>query len=126
MRLQEWASALDAISPGESSPVSQLPLYGLPVAIKEDHDVEGMSTTLGFAKNLYKPVRESAVLVKILLNLGAIPFVKTNVPQSLFSNGSDNPIFGTTLNCLNVNLAPGGSSSGSACLVAAGHFHEIT
>lgn len=102
-----------------------LPLHGLPVAIKEDHNVEGMDTTLGFAKNLYKPVKGSAVLVKILLKLGAVPFIKTNVPQSLYSNGSDNPIFGTTLNCLNTKLSPAGSSSGSACIVAAGLFYSL-
>lgn len=100
---------------------TKLPLHGLPVAIKDDHDVEGLDSTLGFAKNLYKPAAESAVLIKTLIKLGAVPFLKTNVPQSLLSNGEDNPIFGTTLNSWNTKLAPGGSSSGSASIVAAGN-----
>ncbi|ODM93445.1 Fatty-acid amide hydrolase 1 [Orchesella cincta] len=130
----EWASKLDAIA-SNSNPIITGPLHGLPVAIKDDHDVEGMDTTMGFAKNLYKPVKESAVLVKILLKLGALPFVKTNVPQSIFSNGSDNPIFGTSLNCLNAKLSPAGSSSGGAVFATGSdlggslrtpaHFHGI-
>lgn len=113
--LKDWASALDSRTSGPP-----LPLHGLPVAVKDDHNVEGLDSTLGFAKNLYQPARESAALVKILLKLGAVPFAKTNVPQSLFSSGNDNPIFGSTLNAHNPDLAPGGSSSGSGCIVAAG------
>lgn len=38
---------------------------------------------LGFVKNIDKPVAEDSVLVQVLKRQGAIPFVKTNVPQSL-------------------------------------------
>jgi fatty acid amide hydrolase len=96
------------------------PLHGLPVCIKDDTNVEGMDSTLGYAKNLYKPATDSAVLVKALKDLGAVPFCKTNVPQTLVSFASDNPIFGKTLNCNNPKMAPGGSSSGTGCLVGAG------
>lgn len=79
-----------------------------------------MDTTHGFAKRLYKPASESAVIVKILQDLGAVPFCKTNIPQTLFTFGSDNPVFGTTTNCHNNKLSPGGSSSGTGALVGAG------
>ena len=79
-----------------------------------------MDTVIGCSKNLYKPQAESAVIVKVLKDLGAIPFCKTNVPQTGCSYGSHNPIYGTTLNPLNKSLSPGGSSSGTACLVAGG------
>ncbi len=96
------------------------PLHGLPVAIKDDQDLEGMDTTMGFAKNLNKPAKESAVIVKVLMNLGAVPFCKTNLPQSILSFGSDNPIYGIVKNGLRASLAPGGSSSGSGSLVGGG------
>jgi len=64
------------------------PLHGVPFCVKDDTDVVGLDSTLGLANRLYKPAMESAVIVKVLQDLGAIPFVKTNVPQTLFSNGS--------------------------------------
>ncbi|CAG7819687.1 unnamed protein product, partial [Allacma fusca] len=79
-----------------------------------------MDSTLGYSKLLYHAARNSAVIVKTFEDLGAVPFCKTNVPQTLASIGSDNPIFGETLNPLNTHLAPGGSTSGTACMVAAG------
>ena len=53
---------------------------------------------------------------------GGVPFSRTNIPQSLFSFGSENPVFGTTLNpwFSERKMAPGGSSSGTGSLVAAG------
>ncbi|CAL8085987.1 unnamed protein product [Orchesella dallaii] len=110
----EWASKLDALGSVAG------PLHGLPIAVKEDHDIEGMDTTMGFAKLLYKPAKENATLVKILLKLGAVPFCKVNLPQSIFSIGSENPIYGQTLNSINAKLGPGGSSSGSGSIVAGG------
>jgi Asp-tRNA(Asn)/Glu-tRNA(Gln) amidotransferase A subunit family amidase len=82
--------------------------------------VRGLDSTLGFTRNLYNPSKESSVIVQSLESLGAIPFCITNVPQSCASFGSGNPVFGTTLNPLNKKLGPGGSSSGTGCLIAAG------
>lgn len=96
------------------------PLHGVPVAIKDDHDVVEMDSTLGFAKNLYKPASKNSVPVQILIDLGAVPFCKTNVPQALASINSDNPVYGTTYNALDKTASPGGSSGGSGCVVAAG------
>jgi Asp-tRNA(Asn)/Glu-tRNA(Gln) amidotransferase A subunit family amidase len=99
------------------------PLHGIPFAVKDDTFVAGMDSTFGFSCLLYKPSEKSAVMVQILESLGAVPFCRTNLPQGCLSVGSDNPIFGQTLNPLNKKLSPGGSSSGSACLVAAGACH---
>ena len=120
------------------------PLHGLPVSIKDNCDVMGMDSTLGLGKRLYKPAGDHAVLVKVLMDLGAVPFCKTNVPQTLlrliiptscidfyyyscflswpFYSSFDctNPIFGTTKNFLNPKLTPGGSSGGESTLIAAG------
>ena len=79
-----------------------------------------MDTTLGMSVNLYKPATDTCVVVKVLMDAGAIPFCKTNLPQTTVSGASDNPIYGTTLNPLNKSFGPGGSSSGTSCLVVAG------
>lgn len=96
------------------------PLHGLPIAIKDDHNVKGLDSTIGFAKNLYHPAEKNCVPVQILIDLGAVPFCKTNVPQALASINSDNPVFGTTYNALDKTASPGGSSGGSGCVVSAG------
>ncbi|CAG7727883.1 unnamed protein product, partial [Allacma fusca] len=99
------------------------PLHGVPICVKDDHHIKGMDSTVGYAKNLYKPKKETSVIVQVLQNAGAVPFCKTNLPQTVFTISSDNPIFGTTLNHLNKKLSPGGSSSGTGCLVGAGGAH---
>lgn len=56
--IQQWAEELDMPNAVKG------PLHGLPIALKEDYDVEGMDSTLGFAKKLYQPAKKHAVLVK--------------------------------------------------------------
>lgn len=53
-----------------------------------------------------------------MLEAGAIPFVKTNVPQSLYSFECNNPLWGMTTNPYNSDYVPGGSSGGEACILA--------
>jgi Asp-tRNA(Asn)/Glu-tRNA(Gln) amidotransferase A subunit family amidase len=79
-----------------------------------------MDTTLELVKYLYKPAADSAVIVKVLQDLGAVPFCKTNVPQGIISISGTNPIFGTTTNAHNPKLSAGGSSAGTGALVGAG------
>ncbi|NXY46928.1 FAAH1 hydrolase, partial [Ceuthmochares aereus] len=95
-------------------------LYGVPVSIKESIDCEGHDSTLGFIKNLNKPAAEDSVVVQVLRRQGAIPFVKTNVPQSLISYDCKNLIFGQTFNPLLYTRSPGGSSGGEGALVGGG------
>ena len=52
--------------------------------------------------------------------LGANPFCLTNIPQTMYSFGSSNPVYGTTSNPLDNSRSPGGSSSGEAALLAYG------
>uniref|UniRef100_A0A8D0EH62 Fatty-acid amide hydrolase 1 n=1 Tax=Strix occidentalis caurina TaxID=311401 RepID=A0A8D0EH62_STROC len=98
-------------------------LYGVPVSIKDSIDCEvppGHDSTLGFIKNLNKPATEDSVVVQVLKRQGAIPFVKTNVPQSLISYDCKNLIFGQTFNPLLYTRSPGGSSGGEGALVGGG------
>ncbi|NXO10237.1 FAAH1 hydrolase, partial [Oriolus oriolus] len=95
-------------------------LYGIPVSIKDHIGHKGHLATCGLVRCLGTLVEEDSVLVKVLKRQGAIPFAMTNVPQSLFSYDCSNPIFGRTLNPLNPQKSPGGSSGGEGALIAGG------
>ncbi|NXK55161.1 VDHAP protein, partial [Chauna torquata] len=95
-------------------------LYGIPVSIKDHIGHKGQMSTCGLVQCLGTPEQEDSVLVKVLKRQGAVPFAKTNVPQSLFSYDCSNTIFGQTLNPLNHQKTPGGSSGGEGALIAGG------
>uniref|UniRef100_A0A8D2M1I8 Amidase domain-containing protein n=1 Tax=Zonotrichia albicollis TaxID=44394 RepID=A0A8D2M1I8_ZONAL len=95
-------------------------LYGIPVSIKDHIGHKGHLATCGLMQCLDTVMEEDSVLVKVLKKQGAIPFAMTNVPQSLFSYECSNPIFGQTLNPLNPQRSPGGSSGGEGALIAGG------
>ncbi|XP_036613133.1 fatty-acid amide hydrolase 1-like [Trichosurus vulpecula] len=95
-------------------------LYGVPISLKECFQCKDQDSTLGLCQNIGFPATEDSVVVQVLKKQGAIPFVHTNVPQSMFSYDCSNPIFGRTLNPLNSSKSPGGSSGGEGALIAGG------
>ncbi|KAJ6659480.1 hypothetical protein lerEdw1_018714 [Lerista edwardsae] len=95
-------------------------LYGVPISIKDSIDCKGHDSTLGLVKRLNKPAAEDAVVVQVLKRQGAIPFVKTNVPQSLLNFDCSNLIFGQTVHPLDHTKSPGGSSGGDCALIKSG------
>ncbi|MFZ1991195.1 MAG: amidase family protein [Alphaproteobacteria bacterium] len=109
------AKAADAaIAHGEKRP-----LLGVPMTVKESHNVGGLPTTWGFEQfKSFKP-NEDSVGVKRLKSAGAIILGKTNVPVGLADWQSVNPIYGRTRNPWNLERSPGGSSGGSAAALAA-------
>lgn len=56
--------------------------------------------------------------MQLLLDAGAVPICKTNVPQTMMALDSHNNVFGRVLNPLNTRLTAGGSSGGEAALMA--------
>lgn len=58
-------------------------LYGIPVSIKDHIGCKGHISTGGLVHFLDKVEKDDSVIVKVLKKQGAIPFVKTNVPQSM-------------------------------------------
>lgn len=95
------------------------PLYGIPFAIKDNIDLEGVPTTAGCPAFAYVP-RASAPAVQRLIEAGAIPLGKTNLDQFATGlNGTRSP-YGTPRSPIHADYIPGGSSSGSAVAVAAG------
>jgi hypothetical protein len=59
------------------------PLHGIPVSVKEQFNLKGVDTTLGYVGRAFAPATEDAAIVQILKELGAVVFVKTNLPQTL-------------------------------------------
>lgn len=59
------------------------PLHGIPITLKDQFNVKGVDTTLGYVGRSFAPAREDAVIVQILKKMGAIIIAKTNVPQSI-------------------------------------------
>jgi allophanate hydrolase len=97
----------------------QLPLYGIPFAIKDNMDWAGVPTTAGCPSFAYVP-KESATVVAKLLAAGAIPIGKTNMDQFATGLVGTRSPYGICRNPFHPEYIPGGSSSGSAVAVAAG------
>ncbi|CAH1242951.1 FAAH [Branchiostoma lanceolatum] len=95
-------------------------LHGVPVSIKDNINIKGMASTLGLVKFLENYAQEDSVIVQVLKKQGAVPFVKTNVPQTMLDTGCSNPLFGKTLNPHDPTRSPGGSSGGEAALIGGG------
>jgi allophanate hydrolase len=99
--------------------MSNLPLYGIPFAIKDNIDLAGLQTTAGCPEYAYTPER-SATVVQRIVDAGAIPIGKTNLDQFATGlNGTRSP-YGACRNAFNPDFISGGSSSGSAVAVALG------
>ncbi|KFM12985.1 Vitamin D3 hydroxylase-associated protein, partial [Aptenodytes forsteri] len=95
-------------------------LYGIPVSIKDHINCKGHVSSGGMVKFLGQVKEEDSVIVQVLKSQGAIPFVKTNIPQTMINYDCSNLIFGQTLNPLNHQKSPGGSSGGEGALIAGG------
>jgi amidase len=95
------------------------PLNGVPIAIKDDMDVEGDVTTKGSIAH-GEPATADAELVRRLREGGAVVLGKTNVPELMIAPFTETPWYGATRNPWDLDRTPGGSSGGSAAAVAAG------
>lgn len=97
----------------------ELPLFGIPFAVKDNIDVAGMPTTAGCPGFEYIP-DQSAFVVECLMEAGAIVVGKTNLDQFATGLVGTRTPYGIAMNSLNGSYIPGGSSSGSAVAVADG------
>lgn len=113
--LLDAAAAVDArVAAGED-----LPLAGVPFAVKDNIDVAGFETTAACPAFAYEPEDDAGVIER-LLAAGAVCVGKTNLDQFATGlNGSRSP-YGIPRNASNLNYVSGGSSSGSSVAVAAG------
>ena len=95
------------------------PLYGVPVAIKDNIDAEGMPTTAACPAFAYKPGKDATAVAR-LRRAGAIVIGKTNLDQFATGLVGVRSPYGIPRNTFDPAMIPGGSSSGSAVAVAAG------
>ncbi|KAI0482029.1 amidase [Xylariaceae sp. FL0804] len=94
------------------------PLHGVPVTLKDQFNVAGYDSTLGYVGRAFKPAREDAVLTGMLKKLGAVVVAKTNLPQSIMWCETENPLWGLTTHPCSKRYTPGGSSGGEGALLA--------
>ncbi|KAH8898429.1 amidase [Thozetella sp. PMI_491] len=93
------------------------PLHGLPISLKDQFNILGLDSTIGYCSYANKPATKDSTLVELLRKAGAVFYVKSNVPATLMMGESVNNVFGRTLNPRNRNLTTGGSSGGESALV---------
>jgi len=96
-----------------------LPLYGVPIAVKDNIDVAGLPTTAACPAFAYSPSRDSTAVAR-LRAAGAIVVGKTNLDQFATGLVGVRSPYGVPVNPLRADLIPGGSSSGSAVAVSTG------
>lgn len=112
-RLLQMAQTLAELDP------QSLPLYGIPFAIKDNIDLEGVPTTAACPDFAYTPAK-SAQVVDRLIAAGALPIGKTNLDQFATGLVGVRSPYGICRNAFDPDYIAGGSSSGSAVAVASG------
>ena len=98
---------------------TSLPLYGIPVAVKDNIDVKGLPTTAACPAYSYRPNKDAACVAK-LREAGALVIGKTNLDQFATGLVGVRTPYGIGRNLFDPKLIPGGSSTGSALAVGAG------
>ncbi len=96
------------------------PLEGVPIVIKDYHDVKGEITTYGSKMFADHVSEKSAPTVARLLDAGAIMIARSTTPEMAYAPMTRSELWGITRNPWNLEYSPGGSSGGSAAAVAAG------
>ncbi|KAF4493275.1 general amidase [Fusarium agapanthi] len=114
----QQAQELDAYMVSNKKPIG--PLHGLVVTLKDQFNIKGYDSTLGYVGRSFNPATDDAVLVKMLKSLGAIVLAKSNLPQSIMWCETENPLWGLTTNPTNKDYTPGGSTGGEAVLISCG------
>ncbi len=97
----------------------RLPLYGVPFAAKDNIDATGFETTAGCPAYAYSP-KEDATVIARLKAAGAVLIGKTNLDQFATGLVGTRSPYGAVSNAFNPEVISGGSSSGSASVVARG------
>jgi amidase len=94
------------------------PLHGLPISLKDQFNIKGLDSTIGYVSYIGKPAPSNSTLSDLLLNAGAVLYTKTNVPATLMMGESVNNVFGRTCHPYNRELTSGGSSGGESALIS--------
>ncbi|MER6736370.1 amidase [Streptomyces puniciscabiei] len=118
-KVRAEAALAEADEVASRSDLAELPLAGVPVAVKDNLAVRGESRRDGSAATPDTPAAEDHVTVARLRAAGAVVVGLTNVPE-LCVFGTTEGVYGTARNPWDTSRTAGGSSGGSAAAVAAG------
>ena len=95
-------------------------LEGLPIVIKDYHDVKGEITTYGSRLfQSHRPIKSLAYIDR-LQRAGAILLARTTTPEFAYLGVTHSDLWGVTRNPWNLHMSPGGSSGGAGAALAAG------
>ncbi|KAM0545014.1 hypothetical protein ACHAPJ_011524 [Fusarium lateritium] len=114
----QQAKELDDYFADNKEPIG--PLHGVVITLKDQFNIKGYDSTMGYVGRSFNPAQDDAVLVKMLKSLGAIVLAKSNLPQSIMWCETENPLWGLTTNPTHKDYTPGGSTGGEAVLLASG------
>ncbi len=117
--LRQRARALEEQAKADLGALDRLPLYGVPYAVKDNIDAAGLPTTAACPAFSYLPQR-SATVVERLEAAGAMLVGKTNLDQFATGLVGTRSPYGPVPNAFRPEYIAGGSSSGSAVVVARG------
>lgn len=98
---------------------ASLPLFGIPFAVKDNIDAIGFDTTAACPAFAYRPSQDSTVVARLKAQ-GAIVVGKTNLDQFATGLVGTRTPYGVVVNAFDARYIAGGSSSGSASVVARG------
>ena len=107
------------VEPGQAPPGAG-PFAGVPTLLKDNEDLAGLPSSQGSAAVPGTPARTSSPWTSQFLALGFAPLAKTTLPEFGLTASTESSRFGATANPWHTGRSAGGSSGGSAALVAAG------
>jgi amidase len=116
-RARSEADALDKLA---ASGHFKGPLHGVPITLKDSLDTAGIISTGGtLGRRDFVPQQDAPVVAR-LRAAGAVLLGKTNTPELTLSAETNNLIYGCSNNPYDLARSPGGSSGGSAAIIACG------
>jgi amidase len=118
-RIEAENPRLNALTRTLDEPLGPGPLAGIPFSVKENIDLAGTPTTFGLNGD-FPDATHDAPHVAHLRAAGAVPIARGNLPDLALRWHTESARYGTTVNPLDPNLSPGGSSGGDAVAVATG------
>ncbi|MFC3394196.1 allophanate hydrolase [Brenneria rubrifaciens] len=110
---------VEALRTKHDAPLETLPLFGVPFAVKDNIDVAGWPTSAACPALTYVAENDATAVAK-LKAAGAVVIGKTNLDQYATGLVGTRSPFGVVPNTFNADYVSGGSSSGSASVLARG------
>jgi len=78
------------------------PLHGLPISLKDNFNIPGKPSAVGFCSWALEPMEQESTIVGILRDLGAVAYCKTNVPTAMMIAESVNNCYGRFVDSLSL------------------------